>query len=195
MWGRVMNNLYLDCEFTGLCQDTSLISMAMLDDTGKRGFYAEFTDYEREQVDQWLTDNVFSQLYLGELEPGVEARMSFAGGIWNYRGPAIGPNEEGTYLFRDFLDNYLARFDQVRIWTDVGAYDWMLFCQVFGGGAECLPRNVCYIPADLATLFLVKGLDPDLNRIEFSGLSAVRHNALADVRVMRLCHQKVEVHG
>ena len=40
--------LFLDCEFTGLHKSTTLISLGVVAENGKR-FYAEFCDYDREQ--------------------------------------------------------------------------------------------------------------------------------------------------
>ena len=52
-------NLYYDSEFTGLTQDTSLISLALVSDAD-HSFYAEFSDYHRHQIDDWLRDNVLA---------------------------------------------------------------------------------------------------------------------------------------
>ena len=45
-----MTKIFFDCEFTGLHQNTSLISIALISECGKI-FYAEFNDYYEEQVD------------------------------------------------------------------------------------------------------------------------------------------------
>lgn len=46
-------NLYFDTEFTGLHKDTTLISIGIISEEGDK-FYAELTDYNDEQIDNWL---------------------------------------------------------------------------------------------------------------------------------------------
>lgn len=58
-------NLYFDCEFTGLRKDTTLISLGIVAEDGRK-FYADFCDYDRSQCDDWILDNVLSNLYLSE---------------------------------------------------------------------------------------------------------------------------------
>jgi len=46
------------------------------------------------------------------------------------------------------------------------------------------------MPFDLATVFKIKGIDPDIRREDFAGLSDQRnfkHNALWDARVSQKC--------
>ena len=59
-----MTNLYFDTEFTGLQKDTSLISIGIVSDSGRK-FYAEFTDYDKSKVDEWIQDNVIRNLLFG----------------------------------------------------------------------------------------------------------------------------------
>jgi hypothetical protein len=62
-----ITKLFLDTEFTGLHQNTTLISLGIISDTGKK-FYAEFNDYDDSQIDEWLTDNVLKHLHFDRLE-------------------------------------------------------------------------------------------------------------------------------
>jgi hypothetical protein len=45
----------------------------------------------------------------------------------------------------------------------------------------------------MATLFKIKGIDPDINRKEFIGAKdfGVEHNALVDARIIKMCYEKV----
>ena len=52
-----MMRCFMDTEFTGLHQKTTLISLGIVSEDG-RTFYAEFNDYAQDQVDEWLKDNV-----------------------------------------------------------------------------------------------------------------------------------------
>ena len=91
------------------------------------------------------------------------------------------------------LSNWLEQFEQVEIYGDCLAYDWVLFCQIFGHAFN-IPKNVYYIPFDLCSFFKVKGIDPDINREEFAGLVAGendKHNALWDAKVIKACFEKL----
>lgn len=54
-------NIYFDCEFTGLHRNTTLISIGMVMENGYT-FYAEFNDYDINQCDEWMRENVFNNL-------------------------------------------------------------------------------------------------------------------------------------
>ena len=45
--------VFLDTEFTGLRQNTTLVSIGLVAENGDT-FYAELTDYDKSQVDHWL---------------------------------------------------------------------------------------------------------------------------------------------
>lgn len=84
---------------------------------------------------------------------------------------------------------------KIEIWSDCLAYDWVLFCELWGGALK-VPDEIYYIPFDLSTLFWIIGEDPDVNREAFAGLStseADKHNALSDARVIRACYRKCSV--
>lgn len=174
--------VFFDCEFTGLRQDTTLISIGLVSEDWKK-FYAEFTDYDPSQVDDWIRQNVLANI-LPEITSATEP-MSH------------GPNQDRyvvgdkAYVAND-LREWFTQFEYVEIWSDVLAYDWMLFCNLFGGPFK-IPSNIYYIPFDLATLLKLKGIDPDVDRIEFSrsGYRKWKHHALADAITIAECHRKL----
>ena len=55
--------IFMDQEFTGLHQYTTQISIGMVTEFGDT-FYAELTDYDENQVTEWIVDNVIDNLYL-----------------------------------------------------------------------------------------------------------------------------------
>ena len=57
--------IFLDTEFTGLHKQTTLISIGLISECGKT-FYAELTDYDRTQIDEWLLENVIDNLLYSE---------------------------------------------------------------------------------------------------------------------------------
>lgn len=163
--------VFFDCEFTGLHQDTTLISLGAISENGD-ALYIEFGDYDKTQIDDWLRENVIANLGKPDTDCLYAADYSHIEGAC-------------------YLKHWLKRFRNVEMWSDCLAYDWVLFCELFGGGAECLPRNVYYIPFDLCTLLKVKGIDPDIHRETFAGTKGgKRHNALHDAIVIKACYEK-----
>ena len=118
--------LFLDTKFTGLRQDTSLISLALVAETGE-SFYAEFTDYKRDQVDDFIRNNIIPSL--------GGFRNFYAGDKWPLHQRVVKYDKE--YFIRDNTEKilwalkiWLNRFNRIEIWTDVGAWDWVLFCEI-----------------------------------------------------------------
>lgn len=180
--------IFLDTEFTGLHKNTTLISLALVAESGEE-FYAEFTDYDTTQVNDWITKNVLSKL-LGNL-PDVSAVDITMKVI-----KVSGNKTDIAMALRKWFTN--DHFKSVEIWADVLAYDWVLFCDLFGGAFN-IPDNIFYAPFDLATLFRIKGLiEPvsqykkDISRFDFSGADkSKQHNALEDARTEKICFEKL----
>lgn len=164
-------------EFSGLHQKTTLISLGIVSDCGKT-FYAEYMDYDEDQCDNWIKENVIKNLYLKEKENDYSLEKCR---VKSTKDEIIA-----------VLEIWLEQFDSIEMWSDCYAYDWVLFCNIFGG-AFSIPKNIFYIPFDLATAFKMKGVDPDVNREEYSGLKegAVKHNALWDALAIQACHNKL----
>jgi hypothetical protein len=146
-----------------------------------RTFYGEFVDYDVKQVDGWLRDNVFESLTI----PYGETYRWKCGDIWI---------SGERWKVRDAFEEWLGDRDPIEVWADCPAYDWMLFCQLWGGALE-IPRRFYYIPFDLATLFWARGFDPDISREEFSGVNGQRHNALFDAMMVKKCWDKLQKEG
>lgn len=176
--------VFFDTEFTGLHQHTTLISIGCVAETGEE-FYAELTDYDRSQVSDWIKENVINNLLFQELIPELPYR---------FRKPEVTHARhevKNTWnVVAQELRAWLFRFERVEMWSDCLAYDWALFCELFGGALK-IPENVYYIPFDLATLFKIKGIDPDVNREDFADMKAEgKHNALHDAQVIKACYEK-----
>ncbi len=175
----MITKLFFDTEFTGLHQNTTIISIGLVAETGQT-FYAEFTDYDKTQINGWIQENVINKLVLTELDNAAYPEE------WR-----INADKETV---KEALEQWLKQFDQVEIWSDCLAYDWMLFCQIFGHAFN-VPKNVFYIPFDICTVFKVKGIDPDINREQFSGFidqTMSKHNALHDAFVIKACYDKLQ---
>ena len=178
-------SLFLDTEFTGLYQRTSLISLAILADTGEY-FYAEFNDYDRAAITPWLQENVLDNLLLASgmpLPPGGTVLQGHRAGI------AAG--------VRGWLEQLLRKYgpDKFRFWADVPHYDWVLFCELFGGSLT-LPDSIDFMAMDLATWLYSKDIDPHTLRAGLAGTpdfgELKQHNALYDALISKEIYAKLK---
>lgn len=163
-----MTKVFFDTEFTGLHQQTTLISFGAVAENGDT-IYFEMTDYARNQVSDWLRDNVIANLYGAPIPQFTRQQAA------------------------NSLREWLGKFESVEMWGDCLAYDWVLFCELFGGAFE-IPKNVYYIPFDICLLFKLRGVDPDVNREDFAGpwqAYNTKHNALWDARIIKACYEKL----
>lgn len=197
--------LFFDTEFTGLHQATTLISLGIISECGKT-FYAEFTDYDKAQIDDWLENNVISNLLLSK-----NIDESVGKFYWRNSNDISVDNFECiglSWMVANNLEAWLSQFGDVEMWSDCLSYDWVLFCELFGHAFK-IPKNVYYIPFDICTLFLTKGIDPDVSRERFATnvfsendeplffdenknlLETKKHNALWDAFIIRECYNKL----
>jgi len=202
------NRLFFDTEFTGLHQNTTLISLGIVSDNGK-SFYAEFTDLDLNQVDDWIKDNVLSKLSYISLDTVKDLAEAKENGNNFFVIETTNVNEErrkvagNTEFVRGHLEKWLSQFGYIEIWSDCYAYDWVLFNQIWGHAFN-IPKNINYIPHDLSTYFTVCGINPDVNRESFLRENNIlveqqnysdfslsngddKHNALWDAKVIRAC--------
>jgi hypothetical protein len=177
--------IFFDTEFTGLHQNTSLISIGMVSDCGCE-FYAEFTDYNKIDIDEWLEKNVIQNLD----HPKGDVRDCIVQEDRPKNMRVYGTSDEVKF----YLEKWLQNFDEIEMWSDCYAWDWVLFCQIFSG-AMAIPKNVYYIPFDISTLFWSKGIDPDVSRESFAQIQnqgkTQKHNALWDAKVIKGCWEKL----
>ncbi|MFN8243886.1 MAG: 3'-5' exoribonuclease [Ferruginibacter sp.] len=179
-----MERIFLDTEFTELKQHCALISIALVAESGKE-FYAEFTDFDSSLASEWVIAKVLPKCWL---QNNVE----------------FSKTPDGTYLqgtktdIKEALQKWLSDFPLVEIWADVLAYDWVLFCELFGGALN-LPQNIFFAPSDFSTYLKIRGYinpisqyEEDLSRYTFAGTDEKgRHNALNDARTELACWKKI----
>lgn len=174
--------VFFDTEFTGLHKDTTLISIGLVTDTGDT-FYAELTDYDKSQVNDWIQENVIDNLIM---KNQIEGDLTCWGNNIRIKGTKSN--------VRDWLGHWFDRYkdETIEIWSDCLAYDWVLFNDIFGTAFD-IPKNVYYIPFDICTLFREKGIDPDVSREEFAEAKEIhkKHNALYDAFIIKKCYTKL----
>ena len=188
--------IFYDSEFTGLHQDTTLISLGIISECGKQ-FYAEFIDYDDLQVDDWLEEHVIANtLWLKDFDRSSLDIKTIKNAIyrngWNLN-TGIYEVCGDTNTVKDGLITWLTQFEKVVLYSDVLAYDWVLFNNIFGHAFK-IPENVFYIPLDIATLFeLIEG-DADMCRLDYVDMSDIKgqqHNALFDAIMIKRCYEKL----
>lgn len=180
--------IFFDTEFTGLHKDATLISIGLISADGKM-FYAELTDYDVNQCNDWVHDNVFPNL-LSHQPAGLTDYVP------NYH---IGNKKD----IASALTNWFNQFDTVELVADVCHYDMVLFADLFGG-ALCLPHNVapaCHdVNQDIARCYkisLQEAFDKPRDNILrekdhdeiLTRLVQNKHNALYDATITRELYQ------
>jgi hypothetical protein len=174
--------IFLDTEFTGLHQKTTLISLGIVTENNET-FYAEFNDYDTSQIDDWLKFNIIEKLKfknevdyfnIDPLHSNLEIKADT---------PFI-----SAYLV-NWLDN-IRKHEKIEVWSDCLSYDWVLFNNLFGGALN-IPSFIYYIPFDICTLFKYLKIDSDISREKFANVNGPKHNALHDAIVIKQCYEKL----
>lgn len=184
-------NLYFDTEFTGLHIDTTLVSIGIVAEDEKK-FYAEFSDYDERQCDNWIKENVLKHTILGGNEMLAKR---------------LGEDGNTTVVFGSKTDilyelgEWLKQFDSVQFVSDVCHYDMVLLIDIFGGAFD-LPKNVsavCHdINQDIARHYGIsekEAFDKSREDIvaELCGefITDDKHNALYDAEVIKAIYREV----
>lgn len=179
--------VFFDTEFTGLRKETTLISIGMVSEDG-RTFYAEFTDYDKTQVNDWIVENVIANLKYDSMWVGVNGD--------NRHMECVGDGERVCEALR----KWLSQFDEVQLVSDVCHYDMVLFADIFGG-AFWIPENVspcCYdINQDIARRLhcsMMEAFDASREGLLETWVPEVKiegekHNALYDAQVIGVLYK------
>ena len=171
-----MENLYFDTEFTGLKKDAELISIGIVDESG-RTFYAEINDFCMSSVahNPWIQDNVIANLIFNDKFEVIEE-------------DSLSVSMKGT---KSQVSNQLIRWigeRNVQFVSDCNSYDHVLLIDLITVGRSALemPSNIspyCHdINQDIARFYKVDNVEAfNMNREELAGTKADRkHNALKD---------------
>lgn len=193
--------LFIDFEYTGLHQATTPISLGIISECGKT-FYAEFTDYDRTQLNDWLDENIIPNTWVAINNPITSMGEVIGDTRWADKH-VFGSSD----YIKPFLEEWLSQFEKIVIWSDCLAYDWVLFNQIWGH-AFSIPENIYYIAMDICTVFEMQGIDPDISREEYceienfteektkglyNDFKSVKHNALWDAFIIRECYKKLTI--
>lgn len=213
------HKIFYDSEFTGLHQDTSLISIGFVSESGSY-FYAELKDYDALNISYWIIENVINNLMFNDR--GVFRTLTKLDGseytLDSQNNELYNVKMKDTCYFTGinllkWLENeYKCSGKKIQIYSDCYAYDWMLFNDLIckEGDALNIPEFIDYIPIDLSSNLLFHNIDPDINREEFIGADGVnkisngtpfnewntsgdniKHNSLWDAYVCKSCFEKL----
>jgi len=187
--------IYLDTEFTGLHQETTLISIGIIADNGAK-FYGELTDYNQSQCDNWIKNNVISNLLLNKDSFGENPEVLDKNGTKLF----LGTQAELRVELTEWLTELSPEEASIEVVSDCLAYDMVLFNQIWGHSFN-VPKCVHYIYTDICTMFRMKHIDPDISREEFVnldteascnvadlGVTVMKHNSLWDAVVIKECY-------
>lgn len=197
--------LYFDMEFTGLHKNTTPISIGIVDGVG-RSFYGEFTDYDANQINPWLIENVIKHL--------THPADCNTGNNWTVCGDT--PRVIG--FLKSWLEYYEKNNIMVQFCGDVPHYDFVLLIDMLVGRALDMPKWIspCVVdlnqeigyciqhvnkPQNMTTEEYNRNFVPsnaafDISREKFMqsiGVSVKgnKHNSLYDAMVIRAIHQNI----
>lgn len=145
--------IYFDTEFTGLHKNTDLISIGLIAENGQH-FYAEITDYDITQIDEWIKENVIDNLIIGnKIKPNTYNNPLLLG---CKQGRMIGNNKK---IVRRELNYWLKQFDtDIQFVSDVCHYDMVLLIDLLADDALSMNKNFSSSCIDINQI-IAKGLD------------------------------------
>ena len=188
--------IFFDTEFTGLHKNTTLISIGLVDEND-RCFYAEFTDYDESQCDDWIKEHVIDNLLYKHFDKeGEPNTISIFGNKYYAKG-------DKRYI-KNQLEEWLLPYDKVQLISDVCHYDMVLFIDLFGTAFD-LPR--CINPAshdinqDIARYYEISEKEAfDFSREKILKdnniiIKGYKHNSLYDAKVIKAIYEIIKSHG
>ncbi len=182
-----MRMIFFDTEFTGLHQNTTLVSIGLVSDNGEK-FYAELTDFDETQCNEWIDKNVLDYLILSGNE-----QLAKTLGADEMTTIVLGSKNDVRTELLEWLDNFK---DDIQFVSDVCHYDMVLLCELLADGAILLPDYInpfCHdITQDIAMVLDISEAEAfDFSREELlknRGISlpkGQKHNALYDAEVIK----------
>lgn len=178
--------IYFDTEFTKLSKDAQLISIGLISDDNKE-FYAEFTDFDRYDCNEWIEENVL-------INTSHYGNTSITDILLNEEDYHLGTKEDIKKALLEWFDQY----ESIELISDVSHYDMVLFIDLFGTALD-LPEKifpVCHdINQDIALYHHITTYDAfDIGREEMLSnnniiIKGAKHNSLYDAKVIKALHE------
>lgn len=173
-----------------------------------KSFYSEFTDYNIDKCSDWVKENVISKLCL------YEGMKDFNLDLYKDLTVFKGAND----IISHNLKHWLSQFEDVCFIADFDVIDKPMLIDLIADwdyntiqhwgessppvllgerkykiGLPKYPTNIRYDQFfDLHTMFWLKGIDTDISREEFAGITNNnKHNSLADAYTAWECYKKL----
>ncbi len=171
--------IFIDTEFTGEKQNTTLISIGIVT-LDKKKLYITLSDYDKSQVTPWVKKNVLSK---------IDEKNSIK-------------SKEAYKKINNFLKKY-SDGQKICVVSYGLMQDIMLFYELYKFKDGTNKKKFHYLKnlpkylktgncVDLSTLFQVVGYKSNLSRTKFVGVNNKdRHSAIFDAEVARLCFLKL----
>ena len=181
--------VFYDLEYTTKHQFTTPISIGMVSSNGSKEFYAEFTDYDYSQVDQWVQKNVIDLLTLQDKNDGFLEKSSSK--------TLVKGNVKHVLCSSGGLNDWMSQWGPLVIMASFGnSYDWVLFREMFKKANIDFPLFISKWTIDIASIYMDYGNDPN-GREDFKehylGIGTERkHNALFDAKVAQKFYYKMK---
>jgi len=182
-----MIELFFDTEFTGLHKDTTLISLGIISENDDK-FYAEFNDYNKSQVDDWIQKNVIDKLWWKNKQMKDLPEYYYYG---------------SKKFVLEGLKKWLSKFgnEEILFVSDVCHYDFVLLIDLFGSALD-LPKNICPACYDINN-DIIDYFNKDAhkafnaNREKLADIKikseVFKHNALWDAEVIKEIYYKYSI--
>lgn len=193
-----MKKLFFDMKFTQLRQDTTIISLGIIDEDG-RSIYAEYTDYNKELVDEWIQDNVIKHTEFLHCDIVDVLAMRVMPRCNNNKTSLFGDRENNRKCILYWLEEY--KDQDIQFVSDICHYDMVLLIDALYDNALNMPPNIsisCHdINQDIARYLNITDKEAtDISREELileylKDEPIVKHNALFDAKVIRFIYNKI----
>jgi hypothetical protein len=208
-------NYFVDTEFTGLKQNTQLISIGCISALGD-SFYGEITDYESLGLSDWIIKNVIGNLKFHEKAFDTEISYTGDNEFWK----VCGTKQTVAESFKNFLQK-TRKAQDVEFVIDCGHYDFVLIIDLilqtlpFNQPKEAISLPEWIVPAyhefnqDIANFYkiplkeafdlprekLVTALDIDNHYSSFILLNQEKHNSYYDAVILSSLYELMNSRG
>lgn len=176
-------NYYLDTEFIEKPGSIELISIGIVDETGKNLYYAISSEYNPDNARDWVKKNVIDKLESEEQVPR-KTLLQIKNEVISYieftsEVKLLVDKKKGLYFGRDIADlkekeQELVKYIDIQegeivFWAYFADYDWVVFCWLFGTMMDLpngMPRYCRDLKQEMDILQLPKELKPSQRRID-----------------------------
>lgn len=156
--------IWIDTEFVdrgvALSATSDLISIGMVREDGKELYFENASFYQKGRLSEFHEKHVIPKL------TGKDKRL------WL---PELA----------DEITRFMADVEKPEFWAFYAAYDWVLFCKIFGTLMD-LPKGWPQLCLDVKQLMIWIGIDDEPARLVQD--PATKHHALHDARWLRDLH-------